>query len=187
MVHNGTQTITTPDGYVHPLNFVNGLAYLPLRPFTDKEWETLPHVIWTSDERWDPSSSDRSLTDTKDWGDMYATLPEDNNDRHFNEYGEYIIPTRAHDYDDYHERLQYVLDINKFEIIMTEQQLHQGKSANIHLKQQNIQMMKPYLLYMDDETIKNTIKATPQYGRTNSNTLQLKQTYQTPLPACNVT
>ena len=189
MVHGGTQTITTPDGYVHPLNFVNGLAYLPLRPFTNNEWKTLPHVIWTSDERWDPSSSDQSLTNIENWGDKYNTLPENNNDIHFNEYGEYVIPTRAYDPHNYHENLQHVLDMNRFEIIINKLQLHlhQGNNANIHLKHQDIQEMKPYLLHMDDEIIKNTIKATTQYGRTNSNALQLKQTYRTPFPACNVT
>ena len=80
MVHNKTQTITTPDGCVHPLNFVNGLAYLPLRSFTNKEWKTLSHVVWTSDDQWDLSSSDHSLTDIEDWGDKYTTLPEGNND-----------------------------------------------------------------------------------------------------------
>ena len=47
--HGGTQTITTIDNYIHPLNFKNGLPYIKLRPYTNEEWETLPHVIWTSD------------------------------------------------------------------------------------------------------------------------------------------
>ena len=35
--HKGTQTIVTLDGCIHPLNFVNGLAYLQLRPYTNDE------------------------------------------------------------------------------------------------------------------------------------------------------
>ena len=39
---------------------------------------------------------------------------------------------------------------------------------------------------MDNNTIKKTINATTKYGRTDSNALQLRQTYRTPFPACNV-
>ena len=59
---NGTQTIKTIGGYIHPLDFINGLPYIPLRPYTDKEWEILPHVIWTSDDKWDPTSVDHLMT-----------------------------------------------------------------------------------------------------------------------------
>ena len=41
----GTQTVSMLDGYVIPLNFVNRLAYMPICPFTDREWDTLPHVV----------------------------------------------------------------------------------------------------------------------------------------------
>ena len=42
---NGTQSLITEDGYAIPLDFKNGLAYLNLRPFTEDEFENLPHVI----------------------------------------------------------------------------------------------------------------------------------------------
>ena len=61
--HGGTQTITTPDNYIHPLDFINGLAYIKMRPYTDEEWDRLPHVMWTSDENWDPSIIDNIITD----------------------------------------------------------------------------------------------------------------------------
>ena len=35
----GKQIIGTPDGYVFPLDIINGLAYLRLRPFTNDEWK----------------------------------------------------------------------------------------------------------------------------------------------------
>jgi hypothetical protein len=28
------------------------LPYITMRPFTDEEFEELPHVLWTSEERW---------------------------------------------------------------------------------------------------------------------------------------
>ena len=39
---NGTQSLTTEDGYAIPLDFKNGRAYLNLRPFTEDEFETYP-------------------------------------------------------------------------------------------------------------------------------------------------
>jgi hypothetical protein len=51
------QLITTNDGFELPLNVWNGLAYLDICPYTDNEWENLPHLVMTSDVDWDPSES----------------------------------------------------------------------------------------------------------------------------------
>ena len=53
-----TQCIKTPDGYVIPLAIRNGLAIMDMSPTTDEELETLPRVMVTSDENWDPSVLD---------------------------------------------------------------------------------------------------------------------------------
>ena len=50
----GGQQITTSDGYNFPLSITNGLAYLNLRKFTKIEYQTLPHVVMTSEQPWDP-------------------------------------------------------------------------------------------------------------------------------------
>jgi hypothetical protein len=52
------QLITTNDGFEFPLHIRNGLPYLDLRPYTDKEWDKYPHVVMTSDVDWDPSTID---------------------------------------------------------------------------------------------------------------------------------
>ena len=57
----GLQRLKTLDGYVMPLNIVHGLAYLTMRPFTDREWDELPHLVLTSDNTWDPSKYDLTL------------------------------------------------------------------------------------------------------------------------------
>jgi hypothetical protein len=41
------------EGYIYPLNICNGLAHAITRPYTEEEWETLPHIIWMPDEEWD--------------------------------------------------------------------------------------------------------------------------------------
>ena len=50
----GHQRITTLEGYVIPLNVIQGLPRMTICPYTDKEWENLPHVILTSELDWDP-------------------------------------------------------------------------------------------------------------------------------------
>jgi hypothetical protein len=73
-VTDGLQRIKTLEGYVHPLNIRNGLAHAIMRPFMDEEWETLPHVIWTSDEEWDPTVLDHEIADDEAWYDAVSDL-----------------------------------------------------------------------------------------------------------------
>ena len=43
----GRQLIQTNDGYVIPLNMKSALPLMSLRPYSDKEWDNLPHVNLT--------------------------------------------------------------------------------------------------------------------------------------------
>jgi hypothetical protein len=52
------QHITTLDDYKIPISIRNSLPYVPLRPYTDSEWEKLPHVILASNKDWDPTVLD---------------------------------------------------------------------------------------------------------------------------------
>ena len=60
------------DGYSIPLNIKNALPRMKLRPYTDKEWGELPHVILTSEEDWDPSTMDLDVQDDELWYDSIA-------------------------------------------------------------------------------------------------------------------
>ena len=83
----GKQLIMTLDGYVHPIDIINGLPYTPMRPFSNDEWRKLPHVIWSSDSTWDPSVIDHIVTDNNQW--MQGTnVPR--LDDPFNDQGEYV-------------------------------------------------------------------------------------------------
>ena len=54
-IPGGLQGIKTVDGYTFPLSVCDGLPYLDMRPYTDDEFNTLPHVVFTtSDVDWDP-------------------------------------------------------------------------------------------------------------------------------------
>jgi len=69
----GLQRIMTNDGFVFVVNIRCGLPYLDMRPFTDKEWDKLPHVTITHEADWDPEVLDNELSDNQDW---FNSLPE---------------------------------------------------------------------------------------------------------------
>lgn len=54
----GLQRIITLEQYVIPLSVHQGLPYMSLRPFTNDEWRSLPHIILTGELDWDPSIVD---------------------------------------------------------------------------------------------------------------------------------
>jgi hypothetical protein len=64
----GTQRIQTPDGYTIPLSIKDGLVRLAIRPYTDQEYDTLPHVFLTAEDTWDASKLDHEL----DPGEQYC-------------------------------------------------------------------------------------------------------------------
>ena len=59
----GRQLIHINDGYVIPLNMKSALPHMFLRPYSNKEWDNLPHVILTSEVEWDPSILDLDIDD----------------------------------------------------------------------------------------------------------------------------
>jgi hypothetical protein len=64
------------DGYVFPIDIINGLPYTPMRAYTDSEWTNFPHVIWTSDANWDPSILDSKISNKDNWYQGITDLEE---------------------------------------------------------------------------------------------------------------
>ena len=86
----GRQCITTPDGYVIPFNIKNGLPYLPMRPNTQEEFESLPHVNLTSGEEWDPTTLDYDLLGQEGWYNRIRKEDDDaSQDKPFDDHGYY--------------------------------------------------------------------------------------------------
>ena len=57
----GKQRLVISQGnldYTVPFSVERGLVRMTLRPYTDAEWDTLPHIIVTSDKEWDPTILD---------------------------------------------------------------------------------------------------------------------------------
>jgi len=69
IVNLGSQSITTNDGCTFPLDLQNGLPFLKLRPYTDKEWDTSPTVIMTEDMEWNPRHYDQGVSNGQAWHD----------------------------------------------------------------------------------------------------------------------
>jgi hypothetical protein len=72
----GKQQIKTLDGYIIPLDIKSGLPYVKMRPYTDQEWELLPHVVLTGDGDWNPSVLDHDLIDDEQWFDAVSDFPD---------------------------------------------------------------------------------------------------------------
>ena len=69
-VSGGLQHIKMPDHYVYPTRIKDGLPYVEVRPYTDDEWETLPHIHWIRDSDWDPAIFNHEFHDNNDkWDD----------------------------------------------------------------------------------------------------------------------
>ena len=88
-VSGGLQRIKTQDGYVHPLDIRNGLPYIPMRPYTDEEWDTLPHIEWTSDIDWDPTVLYQTITNKETWYDTVSDLEDLVIHSPFDEFGNF--------------------------------------------------------------------------------------------------
>jgi hypothetical protein len=88
-VPGGLQRIQINDGYAIPINVKDGLPYVQVRPYTDEEWDTLPHVILTSDVDWDPTVLDHNLDDDDKWFDAVSDLQTDPTTNLFDEFGNY--------------------------------------------------------------------------------------------------
>jgi hypothetical protein len=56
------QSIRTPDGYHIPISIRQGLPHMDMRPPTDLDLATYPHVTFTSDMPWDPTVLDNEYT-----------------------------------------------------------------------------------------------------------------------------
>ena len=85
----GYQRIKTPDGYIIPLAVRNGLPRLKLRPYTDKEWDDLPHVFLTSETQWDPSILDFDPEEQMDWEHDLADIEANPHTNLFDQFGNY--------------------------------------------------------------------------------------------------
>ena len=61
-----------------------------LRPYTDTEWDNLPHVILTSGTNWDPSDLDLDLPSDDQWFDSIEYESHLLPNSRFDDFGNYL-------------------------------------------------------------------------------------------------
>jgi hypothetical protein len=73
----------TLDRYIIPLSIQDGITCLNISPYTDHKFDTLPHVVLTSELEWDPSVLDHIFKEDEQWGEAPTFKPQ------FDEVGDY--------------------------------------------------------------------------------------------------
>ena len=182
-IPGGKQRIKCPEGYLIPLDIIQGLPYMKLRPPTDHEFENLPHVILTSDTDWDPSILDNKIdigTDT--WYDS----SDDNFDSYiqssFDETGNYKYRevSELHFFDstefnpqDYDDILDDIISRNVMNV----------KLVN---NEPNYELLQPNFGWAPLDVIKKTFQVTTQHVRTLHLYNDMRKHFKSRFPAFNV-
>ena len=188
-VAGGLQRIATNDGYVHPIKIQDGLAYVSLRPYTDKEWGELPHVLWTGDTDWDPCVLDHDPDDDEEWYDAVTRLEADPHMNLFDEFGNYrkrVIIQEAEIFFDTQETSATYDDTTLEEVIQDcIGHAYTVKNHQINRQTPDYEALRPLFGWLPTDVIKRTFAATTQFARMPMSAV-LQKHYKSPFPACNI-
>jgi hypothetical protein len=211
----GKQCVTTLDGYVMPLYVQQGLARLPIRPFTDDEWDSLPHVLMTHDLDWDPSVLDYAH-DRDDWfDDVSDGLDTTSPQPMFDAFGNlrmatidvqhaYISARLLDDPSQWEQmfgddRIENAVDqavyydvyngiveqADVLEPIDERTLILPIEPRTLQRQDPDLGRLRPYFGWISTDLVKQTLSHTTQYGRLPAGT-HLKQVYKSANPALNV-
>jgi hypothetical protein len=89
----GTQRLVTTEGYIVPVSIREGLAYMDMSPPSAEDLNQYPHVMFTSDDAWDPSlplDHEHSLDDEYHVDDDHGFR-----DHRVNDFGEVVFDHQA--------------------------------------------------------------------------------------------
>ena len=174
----GKQRIETLDGYIMPLNFRQGLPYLSIRPYTDKEWDELPHVVLTADTDWNPSILDNEIEEDEDWFNAMEDLPDLSPDPFFDDYG---------DYRHIHVVTEAILSDSIIEnsILNDLPSIFQAYEHSVRPRAIDYQQYQYKFTFLPTDVIKHTFDNTTQFYRSAVSPAMQKR-YKSPFPACNV-
>jgi hypothetical protein len=179
----GLQRMKSTDGYVFPLDIINSLPYTPMRAYTDSEWKDLPHVIWTSDDNWDPSILDSKISDKDNWYQWITDLEEGLTDSPFDMVSRYkqrdleiliakMTDINAKDKYSSDEIFDFMFDRNQFDYASEDEdessdfespkmKLRVNRTER-NLSTQKYEELRPCYLGVNKEVIEKTLDATTQ-------------------------
>jgi hypothetical protein len=211
-IEGGRQQLTTPDGYVVSINVRRGLPYITMRPFTDEEFEELPHIVWMSEDAWDPTSLDSAISDDPNWYEAEPSPPLPN--PMYDEYGEFrgrvlinqcewqvhyfdALNTKlSSDNDEFHDALEpfaddpdSVIDLVVYHAnracYVCDHETVEAAPKFVMTLEPDYRQLCPRLGWLSIDAIKKTFKHTTQLARMPMSTI-LKKRYKSPYPALNV-
>ena len=211
-IEGGRQRLTTPDGYVIPIDVRRGLPYIKMRPFTDEEFEELPHVVLTSEDDWDPTSLDSVISDDPNWYEAEPSPPLP--DPMYDEFGEFrgrvlinqhewqihyfdaLDKKPSSDDDEFHDALEQFADDPDSVIDLVVYRANRARYICDHetveaapkfvmTSEPDYGQLRPRLGWLSIDTIKKTFERTTQLARMPMSTI-LKKRYKSPNPALNV-
>ena len=156
----GKQRIRTPCGRIIPLSIRNGLPFMDMSPPTDNDMDTFPHIMFTADIPWDPSSLDNEYDTREEVADDDETI-SDYHHLQVNDYGELMPEAR------------------------TSNQTSRTVPRVVQPKQHDFVRLKPNFAFVPDDRIRQTIENTTQYARADTR-LPLRRHFKTRFPAANI-
>ena len=178
----GMQRLTTLEGYIIPLNIKDGLTYLPCRPYTNQEWDQLPHVFLNSPDPWDPTMLDHDAVPDGEFFDA-ATIDDGKAiqlRQNFDEVGTF---TRRHMVNE--SQLRAILQ-GKLPFPPTHDLLlYEVSATRLERAPEDPSKLRSKFLYASDEVIRRTLDATTQLARIPQSTF-LRTWFRSPNPALNV-
>ena len=200
-VVGGKQVIKTIDDYVIPIQIRRGLPEIDIRPPTDAEMESYPHVVMTSDEKWDPSVLDFEIDiDDDTWYDTLQGDMAEYDEPRFDLHGDYQFRhAQFHVFDDSPEADQYFAYVAQLATHENDDTFEIFESAiSDEIPTPEIQSPSereedppdyekyvPNFAWMPVSSIKKTFEATTQYAKIIF-TGTFRRHYKTRFPAINV-
>ena len=185
----GLLRIKTPDGYVHPIRIKGGLPYVSLRPYTDMEWETLPHVNWTRDSDWDSAIFNHEFNEGGDeWYDALTDHTKNPHGELFDKFGNYCRWQAAVAEENF---VGAVLDggltVDNYVWYVNQVDLSKRQPEARHVKpgERDWETLRRFFSWASVELVEKTFQAMMQMDRL-SNAVHLKKHYRSPNPALNV-
>jgi hypothetical protein len=180
----GTQHITTPDGYIIPINVTSGLAYIQQRQYTDDKYARHPHVFLTSDANWDPSVLGHDADDGIQWYDA-MTNEAPKIDPMFDEFGNVrstVLINRTtltdHFLDTHHKLEDFVIPTHAIKL--------ESHERSIFHRQPDYERLCPHFGYLNAGTVRRTFAKTTQYASMPQSEV-LHRHHKAQFPALNVT
>eukprot|EP00934_Nitzschia_sp_Nitz4_P001298 Nitzschia sp. Nitz4//scaffold501_size4582//2099//3937//NITZ4_009240-RA/size4582-snap-gene-0.0-mRNA-1//-1//CDS//3329553590//1298//frame0 len=153
-------------GFAFPHNFIHGLPYLAIRPYTDHEWDTLPHVSMTSNTEWDPTIYDVTLSNDSHWyskkriPDPIPAGPFDHTGQYSSTFHTPLDMEIAEPTD-----FQDCISIHSTYTSMTAHEHHVHPKPTAELLHPDASALQQYFLYQDPMLISRTFRATTHFAR----------------------